>query len=67
MKMNMKWVLCIWWIYFRKRDHRDSSETETPILHLHLLASNTLTQRIHIPAHVYKHPATILLELRTSI
>ncbi|KAK1408660.1 hypothetical protein QVD17_40630 [Tagetes erecta] len=28
---------------------------------------HALTPRIHIPAHVYKHPAAILLELCTSI
>ncbi|KAI3694241.1 hypothetical protein L1987_77203 [Smallanthus sonchifolius] len=28
---------------------------------------HTLAPRIHIPAHVYKHPAAILLELCTSI
>ncbi|KAI3501715.1 hypothetical protein L1887_29688 [Cichorium endivia] len=28
---------------------------------------HTLAQRIHIPAHVYKHPAAILLELCTSM
>ncbi|KAI3771712.1 hypothetical protein L6452_02879 [Arctium lappa] len=28
---------------------------------------NTLAQRNHIPAHVYKHPAAILLELCTSM
>uniref|UniRef100_A0A251UH45 Putative pentatricopeptide repeat protein n=1 Tax=Helianthus annuus TaxID=4232 RepID=A0A251UH45_HELAN len=28
---------------------------------------HTLTQRIHIPPHIYKHPAAILLELCTSL
>ncbi|KAL8208290.1 hypothetical protein R6Q57_007702 [Mikania cordata] len=28
---------------------------------------HALAQRVHIPAHVYKHPAAILLELCTSI
>ena len=30
------------------------------------LAQHTLSQRIHIPSHIYKHPAAILLELCTS-
>ncbi|XP_076938532.1 pentatricopeptide repeat-containing protein At1g11290, chloroplastic-like [Bidens hawaiensis] len=28
---------------------------------------HTLTQRTHIPSHIYKHPAALLLELCTSI
>nr|XP_043607330.1 pentatricopeptide repeat-containing protein At1g11290, chloroplastic [Erigeron canadensis] len=28
---------------------------------------HTLTQRVHIPSYIYKHPAAILLELCTSI
>lgn len=30
------------------------------------LAQHTLSQRTHIPSHIYKHPAAILLELCTS-
>ncbi|CAN1174351.1 Pentatricopeptide repeat-containing protein At1g11290, chloroplastic [Linum perenne] len=30
------------------------------------LSHHTLTQRVHIPSHIYNHPAAILLELCTS-
>lgn len=30
-------------------------------------AEHTLSQRIHIPSHVYRHPAAVLLELCTSL
>ncbi|XP_057976215.1 pentatricopeptide repeat-containing protein At1g11290, chloroplastic [Malania oleifera] len=33
----------------------------------HLALPQTLTQRAHIPSHVYKHPSAILLELCSSI
>ncbi|KAK4836253.1 hypothetical protein QYF36_020469 [Acer negundo] len=42
----------------------DSSNTKTTPHHLH---NHTLSQRVYIPSHVYKHPAALLLELSTSL
>ncbi|KAK3228626.1 hypothetical protein Dsin_000507 [Dipteronia sinensis] len=33
----------------------------------HHLHNHTLSQRVYIPSHVYKHPAALLLELSTSL
>ncbi|TXG49218.1 hypothetical protein EZV62_025093 [Acer yangbiense] len=42
----------------------DSSNTKTTPHHLH---NHSLSQRVYIPSHVYKHPAALLLELSTSL
>ncbi|KAJ0779813.1 putative aminoacyl-tRNA synthetase, class Ic, tetratricopeptide-like helical domain superfamily [Helianthus annuus] len=44
-----------------------STPPQSPISSSSSRIQHTLTQRIHIPPHIYKHPAAILLELCTSL